>query len=166
MRRLSLAVAAMLASLSPVFGPILAAPAAAAPANPLELAGYVMREKVTIAPDGTRVSEWAAPDVVVPGDRLMLGTRFANRGDAPIERVVVSNPVPESLVVAADADPALLVSVDGGKLWGRLADLAVTDPATGQTRPAHAGDITNVRWILSALAPGAAGQLEFPVTVR
>ena len=37
----------------------------------------------TIAPDGARVSEWVAPDVVVPGDRLVLGTRFANRGDAP-----------------------------------------------------------------------------------
>lgn len=143
----------------------MAAPAQAETAAPLELVGYVKLEKVTIGASGERQVEWVDPQVVVPGDKLIFGTRFTNKGDAPIERFVMSNPVPASVTVTAEINPALLVSVDGGKAWGALADLAIAD-AAGQPRAAVPGDITHVRWVLPQIAPGESGQIEFPVTVR
>lgn len=145
----------------------IAAPAAAqAPTqSPLELVGYVQLEKVTTDETGARTVERTDPQVVVPGDRLIFGTRFANKGSEPVERFVVSNPVPAAVRVSGEVDPGQLVSVDGGKVWGKLAELSIID-AAGQPRAALPGDITNVRWILPLIAPGESGTLEFPVTVR
>lgn len=148
---------------------VIAAPAAAqAPAPtqaPLELVGYVKLEKVTTDETGARTIERVDPQVVVPGDKLIFGTRFANKGPEPVERFVVSNPVPAAVRVSGEVDPEQLVSVDGGKVWGKLANLTIID-AAGQPRAALTGDITNVRWILPMIAPGESGTLEFPVTVR
>lgn len=132
---------------------------------PLELVGYVKLEKVTTTTSGERQVEWVEPQVVVPGDRLIFGTRFANNGQTPIERFVVSNPVPASVSVSGEIDPAALVSVDGGSTWGRLAELEIVQP-DGVRRAALPGDVTNMRWVLPAIAPGESGTLEFPVTVR
>jgi len=142
-----------------------ASPAHAQGQAPLELVGYVKLEKVTTTASGERQVEWVEPERVVPGDRLIFGTRFANRGDVPIERFVVSNPVPAAVSVTGEVDPRVLVSVDGGTAWGKLADLQVLD-AAGARRPALPADITNVRWVLPSIAPGETGTLEFPVTVR
>ncbi len=141
-----------------------AAPVQAETAAPLELVGYVKLEKVTTDPSGERRVEWVEPQVVVPGDKLIFGTQFTNRSQAPIESFVVSNPVPPSVSVA-QIDPAVLVSVDGGKTWAKLADLVIVE-ADGQRRAALPGDVTNIRWVLPAIAPGESGRLEFPVTVR
>jgi uncharacterized repeat protein (TIGR01451 family) len=143
----------------------LAVPVQVQAETPLELAGYVTLEKVTITASGERQVERVEPRVVVPGDRLIFGTRFANRGAVPIEGFVVSNPVPPSVSLSGEIDPALLVSVDGGATWGRLAELAVVQ-ADGSRRAALPGDVTNVRWVLPTVAPGESGTLEFPVTVR
>lgn len=139
--------------------------ATAAASAPLELEGYVHLAKVTRDAQGQRQTELVKPDVVVPGDRLILGTRFANAGSEPIENFVISNPVPAAVAVSSAIDPTLLVSMDGGENWGRLDELTVTD-AAGKSRAAIPSDITNVRWTLARIAPGEAGQVEFPVTVR
>lgn len=143
----------------------LASPAGAQVGAPLELTGYVKLEKVTTTDTGERQVEWVEPERVVPGDRLIFGTRYANRGDDPIERFVVSNPVPAAVVVSAEIDPAQLVSVDGGATWGTLAELQIVQP-DGTRRTALPGDVTNIRWVLPVIAPGDSGTLEFPVTVR
>lgn len=155
--RLSLGLAALVA--------VLAAPAVAETPMPLELTGYVQLEKVTTDTSGERRVVRVDPDLVLPGDKLILGTRFTNTGVEPIERFVVTNPVPAAVTVSGEADPALLVSVDGGNTWGTLAQLAIVN-AAGLRRPALPGDITHVRWILSEIAPDESGQVEFPVTVR
>lgn len=155
----------------PVFAALLAAlavtPAAAQEQTrkPLELVGYVKLEKVTQGPAGERRVERVDPQVVVPGDTLIFGTRFANRGAVPIERFVVSNPVPASVRVTAALDPEQQVSVDGGTSWGRLAELEII-ATDGSRRSALPDDITHVRWILPEIAAGETGALEFPVTVR
>lgn len=145
-------------------GMIAAAPAQAETAAPLELVGYVKLEKVTTDSSGERRVEWVEPQVVVPGDRLIFGTQFTNRSQTPIESFVVSNPVPPSVSVA-QIDPEMLVSVDGGKTWAKLTELVIVE-ADGQRRAAMPGDVTNIRWVLPAIAPGESGRLEFPVTVR
>ena len=132
---------------------------------PLELNGYVKLEKVTTTGSGERQVEWVEPQVVVPGDRLIFGTRFANTGDAPIERFVVSTPVPASVRVTGEIDAAQLVSVDNGTRWGTLGELAIMQP-DGTRRAVLPGDVTNIRWTLPVIAPGESGTLEFYVTVR
>lgn len=144
---------------------MIAAPAAAQAPAPLELTGYVKLEKVTTDETGVRTVERVDPRVVVPGDKLIFGTRFTNKGTEPVERFVVSNPVPAAVRVSGEVDAQQLVSVDGGKVWGKLAGLTIID-AVGQPRAALPGDITHVRWILPLIAPGESGTLEFLVTVR
>lgn len=156
-RRFSLGLAAMMAA--------AAAPAGAQAPAPLELTGYVMLEKVTVDAAGVRTVERVDPQVIVPGDKLIFGTRFANTGAAPIDRFVVSNPVPAAVSVSGEIDPGLLVSVDKGQTWGVLAQLTIAQ-ADGHPRAAMPQDITHVRWILPQIAPGESSTLEFPVTVR
>lgn len=143
----------------------LAAPAAGEPVRPLELTGYVEIEKTSTDETGVQRIERAAPERVVPGDRLIFGTRYANAGAAEVQNFVVSNPVPPAVSVAADVSPALIVSVDGGQTWGRLSELTVPG-AGGEPRAARPGDISHVRWTIAQIAPGETGALEFPVTVR
>ena len=145
---------------------ILAVPAAAQAEAPIELTGYVQLERETVDPaTGARRTERVDPVAVLPGDRLILGTRFANRGAAPVEGFVLSNPVPAAVTVDPEIDPALLVSVDGGATWGRLGELNVV-AQDGSQRAAVAGDITHVRWVLAEVAAGSSGQVEFPVKVK
>jgi uncharacterized repeat protein (TIGR01451 family) len=143
----------------------LSAPAAAQPASPVQLEGYVKVETVVIDDQGERRIALVDPVTVVPGDRLVMGTRYSNAGDTPIENVVVSNPVPPPVRVAEVADPAQVVSVDGGKTWGAFADRIVRN-ADGTQRPARPEDITHFRWTIPAVAPGGGGAVEFLVTVR
>lgn len=134
-------------------------------AQPVEIAGFVMAEKVTTDEAGNSTVELVEPKVVVPGDRLILGVRFTNAGSDPVENFVVTNPLPEAVTYASDADPALEVSVDGGVTWGQLASLEVVD-ADGNRSAAGPDDVNKVRWTLTAIAPGESGQLAFPVFVR
>jgi hypothetical protein len=157
MRKAFLGAVALLAMLAqPVLGE--------AP-PPLELTGYVKLVKITTDDAGERIVELVEPEVVVPGDRLIFGTRYSNAGSRKIENFVVSNPVSAAVQVADDVDPALSVSVDGGKNWGRLGDLTITAD-DGSSRRAIARDISHIRWTLAEVAPGESGQLEFPVAVR
>lgn len=161
--RLALGLAALLLAALP-------APITAQQRMPLELSGYVKREIVTTRANGERIVELADPEVVVPGDRLIFGTRFTNTGTAPVEDFVISNPVPTSVMVAGGVDPAQIVSVDGGQTWGPIATRTVVADAgaenSGERRAAMPGDITHMRWIIPTIAPGASGHIEFAVTVR
>ncbi len=143
----------------------LTASAAAQPASPVRLEGYVKVQTVTIDEAGERRIALVDPVTVVPGDRLVMGTRYSNAGTTLIENVVVSNPVPPPVRVTEVADPAQVVSVDGGRTWGPFADRIVRN-ADGTERPASPEDITHFRWTIPAVAPGSSGAVEFLVTVR
>lgn len=141
----------------------IAAPAAAQ--QPVQLAGDVKVVKTTIDDNGQSSTELVDPDVVVPGDRLVFGTDYTNTGAEPVENFVVTNPLPSAVRLADDADPELTVSVDGGKSWGRLADLRVASD-DGVSRDAQAVDVTHVRWTLASVAPGEQGRLEYHAIIR
>jgi hypothetical protein len=143
----------------------LPAPAFAQADRALELEGYVKVEKVSIDESGERRSEWVAPLTVVPGDRLLMGVRYANEGASLIENFVISNPVPPAVRVSEVADPAQIVSVDGGQNWGAFAARTVRAD-DGTTRPAAPGDITHLRWTIPAVPPGSSGMVEFAAIVR
>lgn len=134
-------------------------------ASPVALKGDVLAEKIITAPDGSETREMVAPTTIVPGDRLIFGTDYANSGSDAVANFIVTNPLPAAVRLAPDADPALDVSVDGGKTWGALAALGIANP-DGTTRPAIHADVTHVRWVLASIAPGSTGRLTYPAIIR
>jgi uncharacterized repeat protein (TIGR01451 family) len=135
------------------------------PASPVTLAGDVKVVKIITAADGSERSELVEPGAIVPGDRLIFGTDYANNGAAVVNNFNVTNPLPSAVRLAPDADPALTVSVDGGKNWGKLAELQVSAP-DGTKRAATHADVTHVRWVLASIAPGEKGRLTYPAIIR
>ena len=137
--------------------------AALAQPGQVGLQGDVKLEK-TVTENGKTEKVLADTKVVVPGDRL-LSTSFVNNGATPVEQFVVTNPLPSAVVLAPESAAGLDVSVDGGKTYGRLADLKVADGNGGQ-RAAEATDVTHVRWIIPTIAPRQQGKVEFYAIVR
>jgi uncharacterized repeat protein (TIGR01451 family) len=133
--------------------------------SPVVLSGDVKVVKTITEADGKQRIELVDPVTIVPGDRLVFGTDYANQGDEAVTNFVVTNPLPEAVRLAPDADPALSVSVDGGKTWDKLAALTVAN-TDGTTRPATHADVTHVRWVLESIAPGSVGRLTYPAIIR
>lgn len=151
--------------LAPIFALAILAGPAFAQDKPISLEGDVKLEKTVVDPDGKSRVELVAPDLIVPGDRLVFGTDYRNSGSETVANFVVTNPLPSAVRLAPDADPALTVSVDGGKSWGALSALTVATE-DGSVRPADHADVTHVRWTLAMVAPGETGRLEFPAIIR
>ena len=143
----------------------LSAPLAAQTGQPVELAGDVKLERTVTGEDGKPKTERVAPDVIVPGDRLIFTTTYRNAGAEQVENFVVRNALPAPVRLADDADAALVVSVDGGKTWGLLRELSVPGP-DGTSRPAQAADVTHLRWTLAVVKPGESGRVEYPAIIR
>jgi uncharacterized repeat protein (TIGR01451 family) len=155
--RLAIALAAALTLGAPL--------AAQAASNPISLTGDVKAEKIVVGADGKERVELVEPTTIIPGDRLVFGTDYASNGTDPVTNFVVTNPLPAAVRLAPDADPALSVSVDGGKTFGALAALTITN-SDGTKRPAAHADVTHVRWVLASIAPGASGRLTYPAIIR
>jgi uncharacterized repeat protein (TIGR01451 family) len=151
--------------LAPIFALAILAGPAFAQDKPISLEGDVKLEKTVVDPDGKSRVELVAPDLIVPGDRLVFGTDYRNSGSETVANFVVTNPLPSAVRLAPDADPSLVVSVDGGKIWGVLSGLTVATE-DGGARPADHADVTHVRWTLAMVAPGETGRLEFPAIIR
>lgn len=155
--KLGLAAAALSLVATPLF--------AQASSSPVVLTGDVKAMKVIAEPDGTERTELTEPGTIIPGDRLIFGTDYANNGSDPVSNFTVTNPLPAAVRLAPDADPALDVSVDDGKTWGALAALTITN-SDGTTRAATHVDVTHIRWVLASIAPGATGRLTYPAIIR
>lgn len=136
----------------------------AAKAGQVQLESDVKVEKV-IAENGTVKKTWVTPQVVVPGDRLVFSVRYRNVSADKVDNFVVTNPIPQPVMLAAEGAEALEVSVDGGKAWGKLGVLQVVD-GKGDQRAALNSDVTHVRWTLPVLNPGASGTLTYSAIVR
>ena len=144
--------------------PVLPAAAQEA-ASPVTLSGDVKAVKVVTDAEGKERTELVEPSTIVPGDRLVFGTDYANNGSEAVTNFNVTNPLPAAVRLAPDADAALTVSVDGGKTWGTLSELQVTAP-DGTRRAATHEDVTHVRWVLARIAPGEKGRLTYPAIIR
>lgn len=144
---------------------VLSAPAALAQAGqPIELKGDVKVSKQVVE-NGTEKQVLSEPKVVVPGDRLIFSTSYRNTGGETVRNFVVTNPIPNGVMLAPEGAAEHSVSVDGGKSWGKLASLSVNN-GEGAMRPAVAGDVTHVRWVLPEVAPGAEGKVTYNAIVR
>jgi uncharacterized repeat protein (TIGR01451 family) len=142
--------------------------AAAAPAiaAPVELASDVFVEREQKRADGTVATVLEAPKLVVPGDQLVFIVRYKNVGSQPASHFVVTNPIPRAVAFSETMDGTEVVSVDGGKSWGTMAQLKVAKP-DGSFRQALPGDVTHLKWNMNqTLAAGSAGKLVFRGVVR
>lgn len=144
-----------------------AAPLQAQQSNGLVLDSIVELERNDTAADGTVVTRFEKPDVVVPGDRVRITLRFHNRGRDPVTNLKLRNPIPDGLQFDGTSDlGGLVMSVDAGNNWAPLAQLTLT-AADGTSRAATMADITHVMWTLEQpVGPGARGSVSFFSRVR
>lgn len=138
--------------------------AAAAPQVSLTNEIKVVRTVAGAAGKSTIVYE--EPKVVTPGDRLKFVLAYANNSNEAAKDFAVTNPMPAGVSFAGAESRGAVVSVDGGKTFGSLSELKVSD-ADGKVRPAVAPDVTHVRWkFAKPIAAGERGTLNFEGLVK
>lgn len=113
-------------------------------------------EKTVTGADGKKKTTLAPTDLVVPGDIVVFSHNYVNTGTQPATGFLINNPLSAQIEFVDSPDANIVVSVDGGKSFGKLASLKVGD------RAATAADVTNLRWTFAqAIAPGAKGKVSF-----
>jgi len=132
-------------------------------AQEIQLASNAYVERV----DSARTQVVLEPvRTVSRGDRLIYVVEFRNAGTRPVRDFAVTNPLPPTVRFDASRAGDELVSVDGGRSWGRLADLSVREP-DGTRRAANAADVTHLRWRISQpLSGGERQRRTFRAIVR
>ena len=105
------------------------------------------------------------PTEYTPGTKLSFGMNYSNSGTEAATNVTGTNPLNAAVRLAPDADPSLMVSVDGGASFGTLDTLSVATDSEGKRAATHS-DVTHVRWTIASIAPGESGRISFPVIIR
>lgn len=128
-------------------------PALANPAVALDSAVFVERT----SPQRGRMLEPASR--LNRGDRVVYVVSWYRMGGNG--GFVVTNPLPRSVYYQGSAGGDEDVSIDGGRTWGKLAQLRVG------TRIATPEDVTHVRWRVDpARAAKGSGQIAYSAIVR
>lgn len=141
-------------------------PVQALAANQVALDNSVFVERVMTDANGKQRVLLEEPKVVTPGDRLVFVLNYRNAGAQPADKFVITNPMPAAVRFADAGDTRPLVSVDGGKQWGLLADLTVAT-TEGSRRAAQPADVTHIRWAFQKPIPvGGTGKLIFRGVVK
>jgi uncharacterized repeat protein (TIGR01451 family) len=130
----------------------------------LDVTTSVQKEEVTVDESGEPASKLVEANTVVPGDRVIYTITFRNTSEEAAENVVITNPISESLTYVAGSafGPGTIIefSVDGGQTYAPADQLTITED--GETRSAHPGDFTHIRWVMqNELAAGAQGTARF-----
>tara|TARA_R110001599_G_scaffold57724_2_gene159014 strand:+ start:8627 stop:9214 length:588 start_codon:yes stop_codon:yes gene_type:complete len=156
--------------------------AATDPRADVKIDSTIMVERIETTASGETVTKLLDPATVkvIPGDKLLFVNAYRNTGQNAVTGFVVNNPVHAAVALTEVVEDWALVSVDGGKNFGKLSELTVTETVatateeSGETaapvqtsRPAVASDVTHIRWVLtSPIAPGASGELRFRGIVK
>ena len=124
----------------------------------------VLREVVTVTPEGERVVTEEPAARVAPGDRVIYRLAYTNEGAAPATGLVLVMPVPEGIVLdpsATEGPGAVAFSLEGER-FAALGDLTRPDGAA-----ATAADVRSVRWTLGdPVPPGGSGEVAFKGVLR
>jgi hypothetical protein len=143
-------------------------PAAAEPQADVKIDSLIKVERTEQSENGDSVTALVDPATVkiIPGDKLLFVNRYENTGKNDVTGFVLNNPVHKAVAFIEALEDWALVSVDGGQNFGKLSALTVKD-GEQQSRPAVAGDVSHIRWVLrSPIKPGASGELRFRGTVK
>lgn len=133
----------------------IAAPATGFAAPTIALDSAVFVERTT--PDSARSLEPAQD--LSPGDRLVYLVKWHRLGGSG--GFVVTNPLPRSVYFQSSANGNEEVSIDGGRSWGKLANLRIG------ARIATPEDVTHVRWrVAPATAAKGSGRIAYSAIVR
>lgn len=176
LQKLDMMYAAALAGAA-CFGSLVAyaAPAHAqsAEAGRVVLTSDALIERLEIDANGKEQSILKKPSdvIVTPGDRVVFTLKYQNQSALPATGFRATNPMPGPVQFVAVAEDWADVSVDGGKNWGKLANLSVpgksADGLTDVVRAAAVEDVTHVRWVFpQAIPPGAEGTLAYRGVVK
>lgn len=143
-----------------------AVPSAQAASEPqVSLKSDVLAIVTTTDENGAETTKLVEPTEYTPGTKLSFGMNYTNDSADPATNVTGTNPLNAAVRLAPDADPALLVSVNGGETFGTLDTLRVAVGDQG-TRAATHADVTHVRWTIASIAAGESGRIAFPVIIR
>jgi uncharacterized repeat protein (TIGR01451 family) len=135
-------------------------------AAPVELSSDIFIEKQKKMPDGSFSTVLEMPKVILPGDQLVFVVRYRNASAKPATNFSVTNPIPAAIAFSGTSDGTEIVSIDGGKSWGKLSQLRVKQ-ADGNVRAALMSDVTHIKWNMNqTLAAGDAGKLIFRGVVK
>ena len=166
----ALAGAACIGSLAAYAAP---AHAQTADATRVVLVSDAMIERTEIGVDGKENSILKKPSdvIITPGDRVVFTLKYKNQSALPATAFRATNPMPAAVQFVSAMEEWAEVSVDGGKAWGKLADLKVqakaADGLTDLVRSAAVEDVTHVRWVFpNAIPPGGEGALSFRGVVK
>lgn len=166
----ALAGAACIGSLAAYASP---AHAQAATAARVLLTSDALIERIEVGDNGQEKSSLKKPSdvIVTPGDRVVFTLKYKNQGALPATGFRATNPMPGPVQFIAVVEDWAEVSVDGGKNWGKLANLTVqaksADGLTDIARAAAVEDVTHVRWVFpNAIPPGGEGTLSYRGVVK
>lgn len=152
-------------ALALVAGQALAGIAHAQEQGAVKVTNAVFHEVEIKAADGKVTKKLVPAARAVPGDEVVYEIGYRNNGADTATELAIDNPLPKEVTfVSASRDPTV-VSVDGGKQFGQLAQLSVVGP-DGTSRQARTADITNLRWIVPTLPGGASGKVTFRAKVK
>lgn len=147
-----------------LFALALIAPGTALAADPVALTSTVFVEKTFSSTQGRNHVVLEPPGRMSSGDRLVFMLNYRSTGARATGDFVVTNPMPAAVAYQGTPDPSAVVSIDGGRKWGRLDQLRVTE-RDGSVRSARPEDVTHVRWTLNPTSKNA-GRLMFRGVVR
>jgi len=135
-------------------------------ANDVKLASEIFVERVQQDAQGKTKTVLEEPKKVTPGDKLLFVLAYKNEGKAAAADFVINNRIPDSVSFAGTESSDAVMSVDGGKSWGKLSALKVTE-ADGSVRAAAPADVTHVRWQFARPIPaGGEGKVNFRAVVK
>jgi len=129
----------------------------------------VMKVVEVTSPEGEVETELVSADVVAPGETVQYGLTYLNEGVEPVEDMVLTMPVPDSLryVETSAEAPGTQVSysVDGGISFAPRGELKIE--VDGAKVPATASDITHIRWtFVEPVGNGEDGSVSFQAILR
>jgi len=141
----------------------------AAAQSHLEVQTTVQKQEVFVNAQGEEETRLVPADTVVPGETVFYTITFTNVSNEVADRVVITNPIDESLVYldgsAFGAGMDIVFSVDGGESFAAASELTVTED--GEVRAAEPRDFTHVRWVMrNDLAAGAQGTARFAAVLE
>lgn len=128
------------------------------------------KEELFIDNSGVERARLVPVATALPGDEITYTITFTNVGAEPVERVVITNPVPKYMSYvdrsAVGAGSTITFSVDGGVSYASPQELFVAD-GEGNQRPAQAEDYTHIRWqLLNNAEPGSKGFARFSAVLH